>query len=192
MAAFVTYENNSLDNSIAAGQTLINTAPTVAGGSTNTASGFASMIPGGQQNTAAGPASFAAGTRAKANHDGAFCWAELGTRDTAKAGSFYSAVFGWGLKSGSVPGMNYTEWQLGKQSIGGMMDITGMPGLENVPPHWLIYFAVKDCDAAAAKAASLGAKIAVQPTDIPHVGRFSVVADPQGAAFAVIHITAMG
>jgi hypothetical protein len=49
---------------------------TVSGGSENTAAGAASMVPGGFQNTAAGMTSFAAGYRAKANHDGAFVWAD--------------------------------------------------------------------------------------------------------------------
>ncbi len=54
---------------------------TVAGGIKNTASGAASMVPGGYQNTAAGDGSFAAGTQAKANHDGAFVWADLNFTD---------------------------------------------------------------------------------------------------------------
>jgi predicted enzyme related to lactoylglutathione lyase len=53
------------------------------------------------------------------------------------------------------------------------------------PPYWLTYFAVADCDAMAARAFSLGAKTYVPPTDIPGVGRFAVLADSQGATFAI-------
>jgi uncharacterized protein len=54
-----------------------------------------------------------------------------------------------------------------------------------VPPHWMVYFQTTDVDATANKAKSLGANLLVPPMDIPNVGRFSVIADPQGAAFAL-------
>ena len=64
-----------------------------------------------------------------------------------------------------------------------------MPTPENVPasvpPHWLVYFQAADCDAAAERAKNLGGRLIMPPTDIPNVGRFSVVSDPQGAVFAV-------
>jgi predicted enzyme related to lactoylglutathione lyase len=116
-------------------------------------------------------------------HDepGAFCWGQLNTTDTAKAEAFYTALFGWKAHTGSDGGAAYTEWLLGGTPIGGMM---AKPKEDPAPPHWLPYFAVADCDATAAKAASLGARTYVPPTDIPGVGRFAVFADPQGAVFA--------
>jgi len=54
------------------------------------------------------------------------------------------------------------------------------------PSAWMAYFAVSDADAAASKAARLGATVVMPPTDIPDVGRFSIISDPQGAGFAVI------
>lgn len=116
------------------------------------------------------------------NEPGAFCWGQLDTTDTAGAEAFYRALFGWGAKTGSDGGAAYTEWLLGETPIGGMM---AKPRESPGPPHWLAYFAVADCDATAAKAASLGAKTYVPPSDIPGVGRFAVFADPQGAAFAI-------
>jgi predicted enzyme related to lactoylglutathione lyase len=56
-----------------------------------------------------------------------------------------------------------------------------------VPPNWLVYFAVADCDAAVARVAELGGSVHVPPTDIPP-GRFSVLSDPHGAMFAVIAV----
>lgn len=56
---------------------------TVGGGGTNTASGDESTVPGGSLNTAAGRFSFAAGNRAKANHDGAFAWGDSTNADVA-------------------------------------------------------------------------------------------------------------
>jgi predicted enzyme related to lactoylglutathione lyase len=62
---------------------------------------------------------------------------------------------------------------------------------QGVPPHWMIYITVADCTERAARAGQLGGQICVPPTDIPNVGRFAVIADPQGAAFALIQMTAM-
>lgn len=116
------------------------------------------------------------------NEPGAFCWGQLNTTDPAKAEPFYRGLFGWGAKTGSDGGMTYTEWLLGGTPLGGMM---AKPKEDPGPPHWLPYFAVADCDATAAKAASLGARTYVPPSDIPGMGRFAVLADPQGAAFAI-------
>ena len=55
-------------------------------------------------------------------------------------------------------------------------------------PYWVVYFAVDDCDASAEKATSLGAKVLSPPTDIPEIGRFAVIQDAQGAAFAIIKL----
>ncbi|MGZ5427427.1 MAG: VOC family protein, partial [Thermoanaerobaculia bacterium] len=116
------------------------------------------------------------------NEPGAFCWGQLNTSDTVKAEAFYTALFGWAAKTGSDGGMTYTEWLFGGAPIGGMM---ALPEGAEAPPHWLAYFAAADCDATAARAASLGAKTYVPPTDIPGTGRFAVFADPQGATFAI-------
>ncbi len=57
-----------------------------------------------------------------------------------------------------------------------------------MPPHWLVYFAVADCDASVERARTLGANVKVPPSDIPGVGRFAVLEDPQAAAFAIIRL----
>jgi len=57
-----------------------------------------------------------------------------------------------------------------------------------MPPNWGIYIAVDDCDAKVEKATSLGARTYVPPTDIPNVGRFAVLSDPQGAVFNIIKL----
>jgi predicted enzyme related to lactoylglutathione lyase len=113
---------------------------------------------------------------------GAFCWGQLNTNETSKSEAFYTALFGWKAKTGTGGGMTYTEWTLGGKPIGGMM---APPDGARVPAHWLPYFAVADCDAAAARAVSLGARTYVPPTSIEGTGRFAVLADPQGAAFAI-------
>jgi hypothetical protein len=57
---------------------------------------------------------------------------------------------------------------------------------EGIPPHWMIYFAVADCDVMSEKATSLGGQVCVPPTDIPKIGRFAVITDPQGAVFSIM------
>ena len=119
------------------------------------------------------------------------CWQELATRDLDGAKKFYSTVFGWEPRTQDNSSMAYTEIYLndadGKpNSFGGMY--TMMPHMEGVPPHWMPYFSVADCDGFVAKAELLGGKAHVPPMDIPQVGRFSMLTDPQGAAFAVIKL----
>ena len=72
----------------------------------------------------------------------------------------------------------------GETMVGGMMKITKEMG--DVPPHWLSYIAVADVDATTKKAEELGGKVLVPPTDIPTVGKFSVISDPGGAVVALI------
>jgi hypothetical protein len=117
------------------------------------------------------------------NEPGALCWSELDTNDTDSAERFYTKLFGWTTKVSP----EYTEFDRGSTPIGGMMRIPKEWG--DVPPNWLPYFAVSDCDATAAKAKELGGSVTVPPTDIPNVGPFAVLQDPQGAVFAVYRLT---
>lgn len=110
---------------------------------------------------------------------GAFCWWELNTKDTAKAKEFYTRLFGW--TTGGDP--NYTEWKNGTETIGGMMEIR--PEWGPVPPNWLSYILVDNCDETAAKIKSQGGSTMMGPQDIENMGRFAVVADPQHAVFAI-------
>ena len=118
------------------------------------------------------------------NEPGALAWNELSTRDPDGAVAFYREVFGWGADTSDMGGMDYTEWTLGDGPIGGMMSMPADVPPE-VPPYWLAYFGVADCDAAVATATGEGATLHVGPMDIP-AGRFAVLADPTGAMFAVI------
>ena len=115
-------------------------------------------------------------------------WVQLNAKDTAKAKAFYPAVVGWKVQNDPMPaamgGGEYTTWLKADGPAGGMMAMP--PGTEQAPSHWLSYFAVTDVDATTAKALALGGQSYVPPTDIPGTGRFSVLADGQGAAFALI------
>jgi len=112
---------------------------------------------------------------------GTLAWFELMSSDPAKAQDFYTKLAGWTTKTMDMGTMQYTVASVGETMVAGMMKADA-----NVPSHWLVYFSVADCDASAAKAGQLGAKAHVPPTDIPDVGRFTVLQDPQGAYFALI------
>ena len=120
------------------------------------------------------------------NVPNSFTWNELGTTDTKKAGDFYSNVFGWSKEDLPDSPIEYTMFQNGDRGAGGMYKIT--PEMGPIPPHWLVYFAVDDCDAKVKKATELGARVMKPADDIPGVGRFAIVLDPQGAAFAIIKL----
>jgi predicted enzyme related to lactoylglutathione lyase len=111
----------------------------------------------------------------------ALCWSELHARERQAAREFYPRSFGWRMKESD----DYTEWYLGENAVGGMLLSNAPP---EAPPFWLPYFAVEHCDEATAKVVALGGTVHVDCMDIEHVGRFSVLLDPQGAAFAVIRL----
>jgi hypothetical protein len=112
---------------------------------------------------------------------GTFCWADLMTSDPKRAAQFYSGLFGWKLERGAQGG-DYLHIKNGEQFIGGVPP-AGSAG-PGVPPHWSLYFLVTDCDASTAKAKALGARVYMPPTTMEGVGRWAVLADPQGAAFS--------
>ncbi|OGS92861.1 MAG: glyoxalase [Gallionellales bacterium GWA2_59_43] len=115
---------------------------------------------------------------------GAFSWCELMTTDVEAAKAFYTKLFGWDTEDMSMPGMNYTVVKAGGSGIGGIMAIP--QEARGMPPAWGAYVTVDDVDATAKAAGQLGAKLLVPPTDIPDVGRFCVIQDPQGAAISAI------
>jgi uncharacterized protein len=116
------------------------------------------------------------------NEPGAFGWNELYSPQIDASRKFYSSMFDWKLKVSP----EYTEAHLGEQAIAGMMQLT--PEMSGMPPAWIPYFVVTDADASASKVKSAGGQVYVGPQDIPNVGRFAIVADPQGATFAIIKL----
>jgi predicted enzyme related to lactoylglutathione lyase len=117
---------------------------------------------------------------------GQFSWNELATTDPAAAKKFYTELFGWKTQDLPMPQFTYTiVTAKGEESgQGGIMPIP--PNAQGMPPAWIGYVTVDDVDASAKQAEKLGGKVLLPPTDIPNVGRFSVLQDPQGAAIAII------
>jgi predicted enzyme related to lactoylglutathione lyase len=113
---------------------------------------------------------------------GMVCWVEVLTRDPAAAESFYASAFGW--KAATDPGTGYTVFELDGEQLGGMMLMPAQVPAE-APSHWSVYFAVEDCEGAAARAAEAGGTVLVPATPYG-MGRFAMLADPQGATFGVM------
>jgi predicted enzyme related to lactoylglutathione lyase len=119
------------------------------------------------------------------NEANAVVWNELNTRDVGAAKAFYGAVFGWTFDEREFETGTYTSLKLGEGTVGGMIDITGRAP-DEVPAHWLVYFAVEDADATLEKAKGSGGEAVFGPEDIGEVGRIVVLKDPFGAVFALI------
>lgn len=118
------------------------------------------------------------------NARGQFVWYDLMTTDPEAAQAFYTSVVGWGTQVWENSGMSYTMWTAGDTPIGGIMKLPDEAVAGGARPHWIGYVAVPDADATVARAQELGGKVIKPVTPIPTVGRFAVLADPQGAMIA--------
>lgn len=112
------------------------------------------------------------------------------TTDPEAAKRFYGELFGWKWEEYHMQGMTYTVVKVAGEEMGGIMPIP--PEASGTPPNWGTYVTVDDVDATVKKAESMKAKVIVPPRDIPDVGRFAVIQDPQGAVLMVITYKAMG
>jgi len=119
---------------------------------------------------------------------GKVLWSELNTRDVESAKAYYGSACGWTfdampMADGSA---DYTIGKRGDEMVCGIFDITGMPGLEQVPAHWLTYIGVDDVDAASAATKAAGGEVIRDPFDIPNTGRIAIVQDPTGAVLGLM------
>lgn len=112
-----------------------------------------------------------------------FIWYDLLSTDLAGAKAFYSDIIGW--KTEKWSGGDYELLKAGDQGVGGVMALPAEMKRAGVPQHWMGYIHVDDVDATAQKAQKLGGKVMAPPADIPTIGRYAVLADPQGAVFAL-------
>ncbi len=123
------------------------------------------------------------------NQPGAYCWNELHTRGYEAARDFCAEVFGYSYTPMSASGQDegYVTFAVpgSAEPAGGIADDTRMGVPEDVPPHWLAWFAVQDTDTAAATVTSLGGQVIMPPGDSP-VGRMAVVTGAQGETFGII------
>ncbi|HKG24128.1 MAG TPA: VOC family protein [Thermomicrobiales bacterium] len=119
---------------------------------------------------------------------GRFVWRDLMTTDPERAKAFYAELFGWTVKPMPMGDFTYEMLANGDNDFGGVMPFSTEHG---VPSHRTSYIYVPSVDEATATATRSGATVYVPPSDIPGVGRFSVLGDPQGATFATFTDTSM-
>ena len=133
------------------------------------------------------PATHAQSAATPAAAAGRFVWHDLMTTDAARALPFYTTLFGWRAETMPMGGAGeYTMFHVGDEGLGGMVPLDPAHGIAS---HWIAYVTVPNVDAACEQATALGGTVGVPPTDIPNVGRFAVVEDPQGAVFSPFHST---
>lgn len=107
-----------------------------------------------------------------------FVWYDVMTTDITAAAAFYADVVGWTTKDSGMPGDPYLLLLDGETMVGGIMKAP-----EGVPPGWMGYVGVPDIHAKLEALVAAGGTVHRPATDIPGVGRFAVVADPDGAGF---------
>jgi predicted enzyme related to lactoylglutathione lyase len=112
-----------------------------------------------------------------------FVWYELMTSDAKAAEAFYTWVVGWTAKDAGQTGMAYTLLSAGDTPVAGLMALDKEACDAGARPAWIGYIGVSDVDANAGRITRTGGKLHVPPTDIPNIGRFAMVSDPQGAVF---------
>ncbi|MDQ2735216.1 MAG: VOC family protein [Pseudomonadota bacterium] len=120
-----------------------------------------------------------------ANPDGAPIWYELSTPDADGAQKFYTDVVGWNIAPSGMEGTGDYRILTAPDSkgVGGIMT---PPKGAQMKPGWYSYIGVQDVDGVAEKIKQLGGSILMGPMDIPGVGRFALVADPQGMVFYIM------
>ena len=125
---------------------------------------------------------------------GVFSWNELMTTDPKSAMRFYAELFGWVFETTPMDNGPYHMANVGDTPVAGIMALPaapGQPGMAanlslNMPAQWAGYVTVDDVDATASQVERLGGRLLMPATEIPDVGRFAVIQDPQGATLNLI------
>ena len=125
---------------------------------------------------------------AQVQHEhGTIGWCELLTTDPEAAARFYTGLLDIESETADMPdGTRYTLYMAGQMPLAGTMAMPEEVCRMGIPPHWSVYFQVDSVDETVSKAAELGATIAMPSMDVPGVGRFGFVLDPQGAGFGLL------
>ncbi len=124
-------------------------------------------------------------------HHGQFTWCELMTTDVAAATGFYGAAIGWSAKDAGMLDRRYMVLNAGDTPVGGTMDMPQPVRDAGGRPGWIGYISVDDVDAMATRVGRAGGTVHHPAAEIPGVGRFATVADPQGAVFTLFKPSGM-
>jgi uncharacterized protein len=121
-----------------------------------------------------------------ANRHGEFFWYELMTRDPIAAKAFYDDVVGWDIGEPMPGDVEYRQIMAGSEAVGGVLRLTDEMCEHGARPVWLGYVCVDDVDETLSRVPQLGGSIVMPAQDVPDVGRFAMVADPQGVPFYIM------
>ncbi len=116
---------------------------------------------------------------------GKFVWYDLVTADPKAAQDFYGKLIGWGTQEYEGGDQPYTMWTNKETPLGGVMELPEEAKAAGAPPHWMAYVSVDDVEKTVSQVKKAGGSVLHEATDVPGAGSFAVLADPQGAAFAV-------
>jgi predicted enzyme related to lactoylglutathione lyase len=116
---------------------------------------------------------------------GSLTWNELVTRDVEGSVAFYGAVFGWQARQRTVAGSPYIAFEHRGEIVAGMQPMLGQDWPDDLSPHWMLYFAVSDCDRVAENAYALGGRVLSTPVTAA-MGRYAVIEDPEGGIFSIL------
>jgi uncharacterized protein len=121
-----------------------------------------------------------------------FVWYELMTPDTKAAEAFYRGVVGWGadVQPGMTSGASYTILKAGEAPVAGILAKPKEAFSGGAKPGWMGYIGVDDVEAYAKRVQAAGGKVHKPVSEIPEVGQFCVVADPQGTVFVLFQAKA--
>ncbi len=121
------------------------------------------------------------------NH-GLVWWTELMTRDLERAVKYYADTCGWSYDTMDMMDGSGTYYvaRVGDRPVAGLMDMSSMQHLAEVPPHWFSYFAVDDVEAAVGATRAAGGQVMREPFDVAGIGRIAILTDPIGAAMGLI------
>lgn len=120
------------------------------------------------------------------NRHGDFIWYELMTNDAEAAQRFYGSVIGWSFAPAGKNDKDYRQFSINNETVGGLLPLTPEMTANGARPCWLGYIGVVDVDLTATRIEKAGGTIHMAPQDIPDVGRFALVADPQGVMFYIM------
>jgi len=116
---------------------------------------------------------------------GQFVWCELMTTDIDAATAFYTEAIGWHAQDAGAAHVRYAILHAGPTPMGGLVEMPQSVLEAGARPCWIGYIGVDDVDAMAARITAAGGSVHRAPDNIPGVGRFAVVADPQGGTFTL-------
>ena len=115
---------------------------------------------------------------------GAFSWSELTTTDPDAAASFYGELLGWRFETVETGGGRYRMVKLGERAVAGILGMA--EGAPAMPAAWAGYVTVDNLEGCIARVEALGGEVVVAATEVPGIGRYARIADPQGATLNLI------